>query len=629
MSDHEDQLRRHLHDPRWELPVAEDAEDRIRRAARRDHRVRIASALALVLMLGTAATGYGLSRQSKSLHVITPAGSPSGSLAATPSEVTSPTARRSPQAAAVVGAPAGFEPASVTFVSADDGWVLGAPCPTCTVAILHTADGGKTWGAIPAPPAPLSEARDANSGVSTIRFADANDGWLFGPDLWATHDGGATWQEPSVPGLAASGASVADLEAANGIATAAILEAGSIGIDTTPASQDAWHASPTTIQMGAGPVPEAQIVLHGASGWILENDRTVLGGARLVNGAWQPWTPPCEGTGGPASLAASTASSLDALCDEGIWSGSTSGEYLYRSTDGGTTFAGPGTKVPFENLGALAVAPGAPTLLASGYVANAEVLVASFDGGSWATVYQGEPGASELNDLGFTTASQGVAVPGIGGPLGTLLMTHDGGHSWAPVSFAPGPVPVPPAAGTTSTAPTVKPSPSQPSVPQPSPTLPASGAPTIGSPGWPASTYAPSVPSTAGTALSACPSSTGLEAFSAATEAAAGDIAKGYGQAPELSAFEYTDPSFWSTVVQSWSSGHQSSGPLAALQSGPASQSSYSTVVAASCGSALLQMSYEVTVGPPASPGANACVACDSQLFFIDRYGTPLLYFTY
>jgi len=51
----------------------------------------------------------------------------------------------------------GLSPASVTFVSPDDGWVLGtgtcssAPC----AAIARTADGGRTWAKVSAPHASI------------------------------------------------------------------------------------------------------------------------------------------------------------------------------------------------------------------------------------------------------------------------------------------------------------------------------------------------------------------------------------------------------------------------------------------------------------------------------------------
>ncbi|MGZ4786600.1 MAG: hypothetical protein ACXV5S_13100, partial [Acidimicrobiales bacterium] len=62
--------------------------------------------------------------------------------------------------------PTGFEPASVTFVSADQGVVLGtSSCssPPCT-AMAATDDGGATWHGLAAPAALLAASlRDPSS----------------------------------------------------------------------------------------------------------------------------------------------------------------------------------------------------------------------------------------------------------------------------------------------------------------------------------------------------------------------------------------------------------------------------------------------------------------------------------
>ena len=87
---------------------------------------------------------------------------------------------------------AGFKPASVTFVSATQGFVLGAQtCTTGTCATLaSTVNGGSTWTYVGAVPAAIT---GSNPAVSKVRFATKNDGWAFGPQLWSTHDGGRTW----------------------------------------------------------------------------------------------------------------------------------------------------------------------------------------------------------------------------------------------------------------------------------------------------------------------------------------------------------------------------------------------------------------------------------------------------
>jgi photosystem II stability/assembly factor-like uncharacterized protein len=36
--------------------------------------------------------------------------------------------------------------------------------------------------------------------VGAILFTSAREGWAFGPALWQTRDGGATWRKTSLPG---------------------------------------------------------------------------------------------------------------------------------------------------------------------------------------------------------------------------------------------------------------------------------------------------------------------------------------------------------------------------------------------------------------------------------------------
>ncbi|MBV9379884.1 MAG: hypothetical protein JO242_04350, partial [Streptosporangiaceae bacterium] len=115
-----------------------------------------------------------------------PAASPAPSLAGPPAGVS----------AQVPPVPPNFAPESVTFIGLGTGWVIGQAgtpghCATryCT-SIARTDDAGKSWSGVPAP---LAGAPNGPDGVSGIRFLNASDGWAFGPELWATHDGGTTW----------------------------------------------------------------------------------------------------------------------------------------------------------------------------------------------------------------------------------------------------------------------------------------------------------------------------------------------------------------------------------------------------------------------------------------------------
>ena len=366
---------------------------------------------------------------------------------ATPTPVASPTPVPSGGSTEPIGGPipSDFEPVSVTFVSANDGWLLGTatcdgqPCAT----IVRTVDGGATWAAIPAPNYSGWPVRPIVGGVLRIRFANAQDGWLYGswqlgaPSLWSTHDGGVTWHSVTLPG-ASAGTPVMALETGAGLVHAAYFpnSGGSvIRIATSPIGTDAWTVSPTQVDLGAGPVPNPQIVLQGSTGWLVEVDREVISGARLVNGAWTSWQPPCLGLAGPATLAAASSTDLVAACDVGVWSTPT-GVHLYASTNGGASFAEAASKVPVFDLQGVA-APSPSVIVVGGSLSGTgSALVRSTDGGAtWAAVERLN-GAGSFSELGFTTASQGVVIETSTDAGSQFLMTRDGGLTWTPVKLA-------------------------------------------------------------------------------------------------------------------------------------------------------------------------------------------------
>jgi photosystem II stability/assembly factor-like uncharacterized protein len=327
--------------------------------------------------------------------------------------------------------PAGFEAGSVTFVSPAEGFVLGsAPCakPPCT-SIARTTDGGRTWVGIPAPVAPYGSA--GLTGVSELRFANANDGWAWGPDLWSTHDGGRTWHQLTVPGGAGR---VYALEAAAGTVHMAVFDGQAFRVATAPVGCDTFAVglSSASVPVGGGPVPTIQLVLAGRTGWMLEVDRTVIGGLTLVNGTWRPWTPPCLDANGPAMLAASSPTELVAACDQGVWGPATpTGEQLWVSHNGGAAFTDAGA-VPGGDAQAVA-SPSPGTIIVAD---QSGVLEATFDGGrSWSPVLRPAAG-QQVADLGFTTTSQGVVVLHAPGQAGLLMMSNDGGRTWHGLRFS-------------------------------------------------------------------------------------------------------------------------------------------------------------------------------------------------
>jgi hypothetical protein len=378
------------------------------------------------------------------------------------------------------GAAAGarFDPASVTFVSLRQGWVLGsAPCASARpcLSLEETSDAGHSWRARPLPAALVAAADRGVEGTTAVlaegaglnvRFADPRDGWIYGalavsirqggvssvttrPLLWSTHDGGATWQRQYLTGLG-SGDAIFDVEAARG--TAYLMETNrseGVSVKSSPVAVDRWRLA-GDVRLGSpagGGEQSGAFVLQGGSGWLVEgNDRGTTGSARLAaGGRWVAWTPPCASVGHSFAIpAASTSRHLVAVCVMGGFAyplspsaphGAKLGSsWLYLSGDGGDTFvAGPELGTQRQGFYGSVLASPSPAAILVGHAGEngGQDLLASFDGGvRWRVVYRGE-----VTFLGFTSPDQGVAISRPPHGPATMIMTFDGGRRWAPVSF--------------------------------------------------------------------------------------------------------------------------------------------------------------------------------------------------
>ena len=185
--------------------------------------------------------------------------------------------------------PANFRPSSATFIGTQTGWVIGQAgtpgnCATqyCT-SVARTDDAGKTWSGVPAP---VTGPADGATGVSQIRFLNGADGWAFGPQLYATHDGGHTWAQVVTDGLR-----VTDLETVGGRAFALFASCTGTGpafaatcasytLYSSPAAADDWTpVGPATSGLSGG---AASMVLTETRGYLLAPDRMLYSGP--VNG---------------------------------------------------------------------------------------------------------------------------------------------------------------------------------------------------------------------------------------------------------------------------------------------------------------------------------------------------------
>lgn len=202
---------------------------------------------------------------------------------------------------------------------------------------------------------------------------------------------------------------VLDLEASAGVAYLLLQNGDRVELESSQVGGGRWAAVPD-LNFGlpaGGANLTGSIVLHGLTGWVVEgNDRGTTGSARMVDGHWADWVPPCAAVGRSEAVpAAPTPVDLYAVCVIGGYgsvplnaaaprSAIEGSAWLYTSADGGATFE------PVRQLTTngflfgqtLTVASPAPGVIVDTEQApggGTENLVASFDGGAqWSAVYR-------------------------------------------------------------------------------------------------------------------------------------------------------------------------------------------------------------------------------------------------
>lgn len=359
-------------------------------------------------------------------------GRPSGTAPATVPGP-SPSGAASDVATRVTPVPAGFEAASVTFVSTEEAYVLGtAPCrhAPCT-SIVRTLDRGASWRGLPAPVVPLgSPGNQTGPAVWGIRFGTPRNGFVFGNGLWATTDGGEHWSAAASPD-----GSIQSLEIIDRQVLAVIAPSGPNG-----------SSGPALWRRGLGGGPWTRVtVLAGTSGVIA----TQAGVAAIIDGSFvlvtadggrtfTRHTLPCNPRvlPSPDSIAVEAPHGLALLCVGEGYTGHTI-KTVYVSGDLGSTWHLAGHPDPAGDGGRIAAS--APGHLSIATTSAASWLYYSADNGkTWRTVLTYDDGGAGWNDLGFTSFSDGVIVhgnSGYGTNVGQLLLTGNGGRSWHAVRF--------------------------------------------------------------------------------------------------------------------------------------------------------------------------------------------------
>jgi hypothetical protein len=335
--------------------------------------------------------------------------------------------------------PSGFAATSVTFVSREEAFVLGiAPCAKapCT-SILRTLDRGASWRGLPAPVVLLGDQQAGTTGPAVwgIRFANADDGFVFGNGLWETTDGGEHWSSAVSPGGSIESLDVVDDQIL--ALTATCMPNNGCGQTDTlvrrPLAGGAWQQVARVTEPGAiATQARVAAVLDGSDVLITTN-----GGLSTVTQAG-----PC-GTAelpAPAAVAVTGPDGLALECAGGAAAGSV-GKTVYVSDDLGAHWRKAGSPASGGDPGGLSA--GSASQLVAAAFSGASFLYYSGDGGAtWSTAFFAGDGGLGFNDLGFTTPTDGVVVYGpvfsdsnTEGRPGQLLLTSNGGASWQKVSY--------------------------------------------------------------------------------------------------------------------------------------------------------------------------------------------------
>ncbi len=335
-------------------------------------------------------------------------------------------------------APAKFKAASLTWLSATRGWLLGAaPCGkrSCT-DVLATSNGGTSWrlaGSVKTPIA--SQATPADVGVDEVRFATTSVGWAYGPALFRTANGGRTWVAQPVPGhghqvLALGHSAAANYAVVSPCKEFAACTGGHLTLwRTASLTGTTWTRIPARLAINSA----ASISASGRTVYVVSPGQP---GQLLVSTDGRHFAArptPCNAAKdfGLVQVSATSARHVALLC-VGNAGRSEATKTVYRSVNNGRTVTSAGT-TPVFGIGAeLAASPSGDLLV--GAWSEGTFMYANDGGKAKWTMPLGLATADGWNDLAFVGGQVAWAVYGpvseLASDPGQLVVTRDGGQHW-------------------------------------------------------------------------------------------------------------------------------------------------------------------------------------------------------
>lgn len=349
-------------------------------------------------------------------------------------------ATAAPAVPAKASAPAKFKAASLNWLSASQGWLLGAaPCDkkTCT-DVLVTSDGGTSWSLAGSIDAPLAtNATPPDVGVNEIKPVTASVGWAYGPALFRTADGGKSWTSEPVPG---HGHQVLALAHSASAVYAVVSPCREFAQHCASKQLTLWRTASLTgkswTRLPAGlPINDtASLSAYGKTVYVVDPG---LPGHLLASTDGRHFDArrsPCEVSQevGLVQAVPTSASHVDLLC-AGNPGFSKATKTVYRSADTGKTTTSAGTTGVYGIEAELAASTSG-NLLVGAWSDGTFMYLNDTHKTTWSMPLGLGDGGAGWNDLAFTSSKEAWAVYGpvssFSANLGQLYVTRDGGQHW-------------------------------------------------------------------------------------------------------------------------------------------------------------------------------------------------------